>query len=103
MNQQELGQLIAQAAAQRADLVVLPETLTVYGLPGSYVDAADPIPGPSTDYFAGLAKQHQVYLVVGLVERGQHLICPGTGPLSAVPAGLSGLRRNLLTNNVVRA
>lgn len=66
--------LIEEAARQKADFLVLPETLTVCGSGLSYADAAEPIPGPSTDYFGQLAKQHSLYLVVGLVERDQHLI-----------------------------
>jgi len=66
--------LIAEAARQKADLVVLPETITATGNGLSYLQAAEPIPGPSTAYFSGLAAQHQLHLVVGLVERDQHLI-----------------------------
>lgn len=66
--------LIAEAAKQRADLVVLGETLTLYGLEKSYVEAAEPIPGPSTDYFGTLAKRHNLYIVAGLVERAGHLV-----------------------------
>jgi predicted amidohydrolase len=65
---------IEEAARQHADLVVLPETITVCGTGLSYAEAAEPIPGPSTDYFATLARQHNVYLVVGLLERDRHLI-----------------------------
>ena len=65
---------IEEAARQKADLVVLGETLTVCGTGLSYADVAEPIPGPSTDYFGGLAKRHGLYLVVGLVERDRHLI-----------------------------
>jgi predicted amidohydrolase len=65
---------IEEAVRQHADLVVLPETVTVCGTGLSYAEAAEPIPGPSTDYFAALARQHNVYLVVGLVERDRHLI-----------------------------
>jgi predicted amidohydrolase len=35
---------------------------------------AEPIPGPSTEFFGALARRHQLYLVVGLVERDAHLI-----------------------------
>jgi predicted amidohydrolase len=66
--------LIEEAARQRADLVVLPETLTYYGTGRSLVDSAEPIPGPSTDYFGSLAKQYNLYIVAGLVERDQHLV-----------------------------
>jgi predicted amidohydrolase len=66
--------LIAEAARRKADLVVLGETLTYYGLGKSFADVAEPIPGPSTDYFGGLAKKHDLYIVAGLVERSGHLI-----------------------------
>ncbi len=65
---------IAEAAAKNVDLIVLPETLTYYGLKGTYADAAEPIPGPSTDYFGALAKKHDMYIVAGLLERDRHLI-----------------------------
>jgi predicted amidohydrolase len=66
--------LIADAARQKADLVVLPETLTFYGLRKTFFDVAEPIPGPSTAYFGELAKKHNLYIVAGLVERDRHLI-----------------------------
>jgi len=66
--------LIAEAATQKADLIVLGETLTYVALGKSYADCAETVPGPSTDYFAALAKQHDTHLVVGLLERDQHLI-----------------------------
>ncbi len=66
--------LIAKAAAQKADLVVLPETLTFYGTGLSYVEAAEPIPGPSTRYFGQLAAKYNLYIVAGLLERAGHLV-----------------------------
>jgi predicted amidohydrolase len=66
--------LIEQAAKKHADLVVLPETLTFYGLGKTYADVAEPIPGPSSEYFGTLAKQHNLYIVAGLIERDAHLI-----------------------------
>ncbi|WP_442506475.1 nitrilase-related carbon-nitrogen hydrolase [Novipirellula sp. SH528] len=66
--------LIADAAIQKADLVVLPETLTYYGKGGTYPESAETIPGPSTDYFGQLAKQHDLYIVAGLLERDGHLV-----------------------------
>ena len=65
---------IEQAAAQKVDLIVLPETLTYYGSGNRYADAAEPVPGPSTEYFGSLAKKHDVYIVAGLVERDGHLV-----------------------------
>jgi predicted amidohydrolase len=66
--------LIAEAAAKKADLVVLPETLTYYGTGLKYHEAAEPIPGPATDYFGTLAKKHNLYIVAGLLERERHLV-----------------------------
>jgi predicted amidohydrolase len=66
--------LIEDAARQHADLVVLPETLTYYGTGKSYAECAEPVPGPSTEYFGQLARQHNLYIVAGLLERDRHLI-----------------------------
>ena len=66
--------LVADAARQRADLVVLPETLTFYGLGKSFEEVAETVPGASTDYFGELAKKFNLYIVAGLVERKEHLI-----------------------------
>jgi predicted amidohydrolase len=66
--------LIAEAARQKADLVVLGETLTYPGLGKKYHEVAEPVPGPSTDYFGGLAKQHDLYIVAGLLERVGSLV-----------------------------
>jgi predicted amidohydrolase len=66
--------LIAEAARQKADLVVLGETLTYPGLGKKYHEVAEPVPGPSTDYFGQLAKKHNLYIVPGLLERDGHLV-----------------------------
>jgi predicted amidohydrolase len=70
----QFAPLIAEAAKQGADLVVLPETLTFFGTGSTYADCAEPIPGPSTEYFGSLAKQHDLYIVAGLLERERHLV-----------------------------
>lgn len=73
-NCRQFAPMVQEAARQKADLVVLGECVTMAGTNRSYEDTAEPIPGPSTDYFGQLAKQHNLYIVVGLVERSQHLI-----------------------------
>jgi predicted amidohydrolase len=65
---------LVEAAQKQASLVVLPETLTATGNGLTYLEAAEAIPGASTDYFGGLARQHGLHLVAGLVEREQHLV-----------------------------
>jgi predicted amidohydrolase len=66
--------LIAEAARQKADLVVLGETLTYVGLGKGYGDVAEPIPGPSTADFGRMAREHNLYIVAGLLERDGHLV-----------------------------
>ncbi|HUG71756.1 MAG TPA: carbon-nitrogen hydrolase family protein, partial [Pirellulaceae bacterium] len=66
--------LIEEAAEKRADLVVLPETLTFYGTGSTFADCAEAIPGPSTNYFGQLAKKHDLHIVAGLLERDKHLV-----------------------------
>jgi predicted amidohydrolase len=73
-NCRQFAPLIEEAAEQHADLVVLPETLTYYGLSKSYADCAEPVPGPSTVYFGELAKKRNLYIVAGLLERDRHLV-----------------------------
>jgi predicted amidohydrolase len=73
-NCRQFAPLIEKAANDRADLVVLPETLTYYGLGKTYAECAQPVPGPASDYFGQLAKQHNLYIVSGLLERDRHLI-----------------------------
>jgi predicted amidohydrolase len=66
--------LIAEAARQKADLVVLGETLTYPGLGKKYDEVAEPVPGPSTEYFGELAKKYNLYIVPGLLERDGRLV-----------------------------
>lgn len=80
---QTFAPLLAEAAKQRADLVVLPETLTYYGSGKSMAECAEPVPGSVTDYFGTLAKQHSFYIAAGLIERDGPLIynvCVLIGP-----------------------
>ncbi len=71
---QQFGPLIEEASRRKADLVVLPETLTYYASGRGYVDCAEPVPGPSTEYFGRLAEQFDLYIVAGLLERDGRLV-----------------------------
>src|SRR5207245_6070600 len=73
-NCEEFAPLIAEAARRKADLVVLGETIAFFGAGKTYDGCAEPIPGPSTNYFGSLAKKHNLYIAVGLLERDQHLV-----------------------------
>jgi predicted amidohydrolase len=66
--------LIAEAARRRADLAVLGETVTGVGIGKKVQEIAEPIPGPTTEYFGQLAKRHNLHIVVSLNERDGHLV-----------------------------
>ena len=66
--------LVAKAAARKADLVVLPETLTFYKSGRTFAECAEPVPGPSTKFFGRLAAKHDLYVVAGLVERDKNIL-----------------------------
>ena len=72
-NKHRLAEHIAQVAAQGAELVVLQElhnSLYFCDIEDvSRFDLAESIPGPSTDFYGSLARQHNVVLVTSLFER----------------------------------
>ena len=72
-NKEKLAARIAEAAAQGARLVVLQELHnTPYFCQTENVDhfnLAEPIPGPSTDFYGELARRHHIVLVTSLFER----------------------------------
>lgn len=87
--------MLEDAARQRADLVVLGETLTyAFRKPRVEIaDAAEPIPGPSSDWFVAQARRHNFYIVAGLVERAGALVY-NTAVLAG-PEGLVGKYRKV--------
>ena len=72
-NRNRLAEHIATAAQGGAELVVLQELHnTPYFCQVENVDnfdLAEPIPGPSTEFFGELARQHGIVLVISLFER----------------------------------
>lgn len=73
-NCKQFEKFVAEASEKEADLVVLPESITAIGNGLSYAEAAEPIPGPCSNYFSELARRFRLHLVVGLVEKSEHLI-----------------------------
>ncbi len=65
---------LAEAAAQGADIACFPEACLFGWVNPTAHAQADPIPGPTTERLAGLARRHDLMLAVGLAERdGEHL------------------------------
>ena len=73
-NCEEYAPLLAEAAKQRADLVVLGETVPSVGVKQKAHETAEAIPGPTTRYFGGLARKHNLHIVLSLNERDGHLV-----------------------------
>ena len=72
-NKQKLAHNIAEVAARGAELVVLQElhnSLYFCQVESTdNFDLAEPVPGPSTDFYGSLARQHGIVLVTSLFER----------------------------------
>lgn len=73
-NCEEYAPLIAEAGKQKADLVVLGETVPSANVKAKPEELAEPVPGPSTEYFGQLAKQQHLHIVLSLYERAAHLV-----------------------------
>lgn len=73
-NCEEYAPMIAEAARQQADLVVLGETVSYVRTKQTPAENAEPIPGPTTDYFGGLARRHGLHVALSLYERDGHLV-----------------------------
>ena len=72
-NKEKLARNIADVAAQGAELVILQELHnSLYFCQVETTDnfdLAEPIPGPSTDFYSKIARQHGIVLVTSLFER----------------------------------
>jgi predicted amidohydrolase len=68
-NLEQFSALTKQAAEQKADIVCLPEAITLVGTNLNYVSASEPIPGKSTQYLGNIARQYNLYIVAGLLEK----------------------------------
>jgi predicted amidohydrolase len=68
-NMEEFKKYIDTAGQQNADIVCLPEGITIVGTENSYVTVSETIPGPSTQFLGNLAKRYSMYIVAGIYEK----------------------------------
>lgn len=73
VNRSEANRLIKEAASSGAELVVLPEMSVLEFFPRlphryEFFDLAEPIPGPTSDWFSSVAREHGVCIVYNHYE-----------------------------------
>ena len=68
-NLQQFAKLIEQAAKEKADIVCLPEGITMVGTGLDYVTVSEPVPGPTTNFLGEIARKHSMYIVAGILEK----------------------------------
>jgi predicted amidohydrolase len=86
--------LVEEAAAKGADIVCLPEGITLVGNGLKYAQAAEPVPGPSTAFLGALAKRLKVWIVAGIFERDGARVY-NTAVLVARDGSLAGRYRKM--------
>jgi predicted amidohydrolase len=64
-----IGALLDRAALEKPDLVLLTETFTDNGSHRPVTEAAQPIPGPTTEVLSAKARQHRTWVAMSLLER----------------------------------
>lgn len=98
-NRARLASAIADAAARGAQLVVLQELHnTPYFCQVESVDAfdlAEPIPGPSTEFFGALAQEHHVVIVTSLFERRAPGLYHNTAVVLESDGSIAGIHRKM--------
>lgn len=98
-NKKRLADKIRSVARQGAELVVLQELHNgLYFCQEENVDTfdlAEPIPGPSTDFFGTIAKECQVVLVTSLFERRAPGLYHNTGVVLEKDGSIAGTYRKM--------
>jgi len=62
-------EVVEKTVPRNADLILLPEGITVVGTNKSYAETAEPVPGPTTEMLAEAARKRNAYIVAGIYER----------------------------------
>ena len=99
LNRQRLAESIRALAAKGAELVVLQELHTgLYFCQTENVDLfdqAEPIPGPSTDFYGALAKELGVVIVTSLFERRAPGLYHNTAVVMEKDGSIAGYYRKM--------
>lgn len=63
------AQTVREKVPDGADIIVLPEGVTVVGTGRTYLEVAAPVPGPDTEFLGKLAREKNAYIEAGIYER----------------------------------
>lgn len=66
--------LAREAAELRPDLLLMPEVILSWGVPGEQAEKARKIPGPETDAFAEIADEHRMMIAFSMLEADGDLL-----------------------------
>lgn len=78
-NRKNVASLVQRAAADGADLILFPELSILEFFPRvshryEFFELGEPIPGPTSEWFSGLARQHNIHIVYNHYEKSrEHL------------------------------
>ena len=70
-NFERAHKMIVKAKAEGCDLIVLPETIDFAWTHPSSLKEAKAIPGEYSDFFCQWSKENNIYICVGLTEKGK--------------------------------
>lgn len=96
-NLQTMATYIAEAKKQKADIVLFPElSLTGYVVKDRTYELAETIPGPSTKKMEKLAKENNLHIIYGMIEKSQKAkgVVHNTAVLAS-PQGIVGQYRKM--------
>jgi predicted amidohydrolase len=62
-------EVVEKTVPAKADVILLPEGITVVGIDKSYADVSEPVPGPTTAMLGEAARKRNAYIVAGIYER----------------------------------
>jgi predicted amidohydrolase len=68
-NFERAQKMIIKAAKEGCDIIILPETIDFAWTHPSSLKESEPIPGPFSEVFTNAAKEHNIYICVGLTEK----------------------------------
>ncbi|MEX2262849.1 MAG: carbon-nitrogen hydrolase family protein [Bryobacteraceae bacterium] len=68
-NVRRFAETVEKTVTGKADIILLPEGITLVGTGKKYADVAETVPGPTTEQLGELARRKRAWIVAGIIER----------------------------------